>query len=89
MTIISAKGKYDYRMPIKCFYLKNTYSSVYNRKFLLTTGGRNHYASEDCQLNDSQDTKGCDGFYNNLQFYARVECDKTPKEEGKRQIRIA
>ena len=38
-------------------------------------GARKHYRPRDCQLNTWTNTKGCDGFYNNLDFYTMTNCD--------------
>ena len=37
-------------------------------------GARKHYRPGDCQLNNGVNTEGCDGLYNNLDFYIKKEC---------------
>jgi len=40
-------------------------------------GARKHYRPGDCQLNTWKKMKGCDGVWNNLDFYMMKECDTT------------
>ena len=37
-------------------------------------GNGTNYKPGDCQLNSGSDSKGCDGFNNNLDLYVRIDC---------------
>ena len=45
-------------------------------------GKRTNYKPGDCQLNSGSDSKGCDGFNNNLDLYVRIDCDGEFKSLG-------